>query len=1344
MKVKSLIDVLKLIVILEVILITTSPDNTVQTEHKFWFDYHLQFFCFNVCRINERINILEQTKYHSKKRKTKITKTIYKRAIHHGLLLLLLVLCGDVELNPGPTGIHSTKQECFICHKKFNRIKSHIRASHQFETPEQYYHETESIGNYRAEIMNTRDKWYELSDEDMTLWWNSFLEVPDKSIIIDPAVSHILKTGQNKVLIEDFCRKLHLEEYKYVIATVNNRQVQDEIPVAEHGSIKNVGRNHWSLLVLNTDNQHFYHFDSLSPINNNHANDLARNLSGFFTESYNYNINEVNCYKQEGMLECGACTLHNMDLVCSQIKSQTFINEATFMAKVSMDSIYNQLLTLKENNTFSQKRSNEVTKNNKYTSMDDTLRVSSEDEMTPNPTKNKTAKCDECGKMFLNDKGLSIHISKSHYKSHRSNVMKKYVKDSQKIESSESVEEEYCKTLHPNNRVRELEEEVNKWQYIFEMEQNDEDFLLNVDKFSTFLSNSIYYMPGPKHPAFKYYNLRKQKKEVSQNSTFKKSSNPERKTKNERKKRKEKYDYELIQFEYYNRRRKAVRKIIENDNKGCQISLEELHNGFGMRFSNPNNKYASFNSKTDFDYMAKTDSDYDSTISEKEILQAMNGIKIDTAPGPDKVLMRSVKIKGVSKVLCSIYNRLHRSSLVPQCFRKARTVLIYKGGEANDFNNWRPITICSVLRRIFEKIMDKRIKEFVSFSQFQGGFTNIPGTHINTQLLNEILHSAKHNKNNCSILFLDIAKAYDNIGHLHLASVLRSLPIPQKITETVLKLQTHNVTQIETMKGKTKPIMINRGVMQGSPLSPTLYNLCINHILEQMSEQSISEEFGFKVCDDLPSVSVLGFADDTVLIGKNKESAVLLYNTINHLFSEIGLNINPLKTKIINIERGILLQKQYFLESKEITSIGTGDKIKYLGVNFSNEIIFDSARIIANLNNKIEKLTCSPFLKTEQKMFVLVNYIWPTLIYPFQTAPLSKISLGFFNDIDQIIRTTIKEILEIPNDTPSSFFYSGSKFKGLGLTKSKSEAILQHLNICRVVKSVNNPYLEKLKRFDREETICLEKLNLTIGDQTKMSTKALRNKLQEIEYEKWCELPYKGKGVVLFQDCQKINKRLTKGQGLTETEFKYYLKMINDVASVRSLHGRSKDGHQCRHCSDTENYVSETLAHVLGQCPFSDLLRNTRHHSIRKIIADEFRKQNKYEVFEEVTATAVNGSTRRCDIIVIDRTKNKGIIIDPTVRFENKKTQPEEVHVEKTNIYSSTIPYYEEKYGIEEFKIYGLMVGSRGTIPLFLQDFWNIFKLDSKTLDIIALTAIKYSVKILKNHLYSKKDKIYM
>lgn len=41
-----------------------------------------------------------------------------------------------------------------------------------------------------------------------------------------------------------------------------------------------------------------------------------------------------------------------------------------------------------------------------------------------------------------------------------------------------------------------------------------------------------------------------------------------------------------------------------------------------------------------------------------------------------------------------------------------------------------------------------------------------------------------------------------------------------------------------------------------------------------------------------------------------------------------------------------------------------------------------------------------------------------------------------------------------------------------------------------------------------------------------------------------------------------------------------------------------------------------------------------------------------YEVYEEVTTVAGNGSIRRGDIIVIDKIKNKGVILDPTVSLE--------------------------------------------------------------------------------------------
>ncbi|KAJ4437388.1 hypothetical protein ANN_17532 [Periplaneta americana] len=153
--------------------------------------------------------------------------------------------------------------------------------------------------------------------------------------------------------------------------------------------------------------------------------------------------------------------------------------------------------------------------------------------------------------------------------------------------------------------------------------------------------------------------------------------------------------------------------------------------------------------------------------------------------------------------------------------------------------------------------------------------------------------------------------------------------------------------------------------------------------------------------------------------------------------------------------------------------------------------------------------------------------------------------------------------------------------------------------------------------------------------------------------------------------------------------------MNANVAPVRSLHGRSLDGFRCRYCNEIE-----TLAHVLGSCQHGELLRNSRHHNIRKLIAQTLRNKS-FEVHEEMHCVASEGGgIRRADIVALDETNSKGFILDPTVRFEMSQTQPSEVNKEKQQIYEPTIPYFREKYQMEgTWEVHGLMIGARGTIP---------------------------------------------
>lgn len=718
----------------------------------------------------------------------------------------------------------------------------------------------------------------------------------------------------------------------------------------------------------------------------------------------------------------------------------------------------------------------------------------------------------------------------------------------------------------------------------------------------------------------------------------------------------------------------------------------------------------------------------------EEIVNAIKGIKIDTAPGPDHLLLRSLKHPKVIDILLLIYNFIIKNQYVPASFKIFRTILIDKGGNSNDVNNWRPISLCSIIRRVYEKILDKRLKTFITFCEQQQGFTHSPGTYINSSIVDGILRSASKKKIDCGIMFLDVTKAYDNISHIHIEKTLFSLPIPLSLCESILNLLKDNTTQIETIKGKTQKIFLNKGVPQGSPLSPTLFNLAIDFILEDLAD--VNEQFGYKLTDFLPPVSVLGFADDTVLVSRDKKSLEILYYMAVDLFKTIGLSLNISKTKIIYITDGILSRQSFSFENYVLYSIDNTEKIKYLGINFSGTITFDHFATISKLKTYIEKLVASPFLKDDKKINILNIYIWPIMIYPFQTAPLNKLSREFLNDIDIIFRSAIKEILDLPSDIPNHMIYSAKNCNGLGLIKANWEAYIQHFKICDVLEKCQNAYVLATRNLKHEMGQCLLKLNILTPVEDITSTKQIRLKLRDDEFEKWTKLPSKGKGVILFSHFSPANISFHRRIGLTSSEYKDGLKMIGAVAPVRVLPGRSRDGTRCRHCSTTENYVAETLPHVLGSCPFGEKLRNTRHNSIRNFVAESLEAKG-YVVFQEVTGIANNGGTRRIDIIAIDRKKDIGFIIDPTVRFEIDEEQPVSVDREKKAIYEPTVDYYKAMYKLKSIEVIGLCIGARGAIPSFILQFGKRFKLDFKFFKFLSLTSLKLSILILRNHLYN-------
>ena len=191
-------------------------------------------------------------------------------------------------------------------------------------------------------------------------------------------------------------------------------------------------------------------------------------------------------------------------------------------------------------------------------------------------------------------------------------------------------------------------------------------------------------------------------------------------------------------------------------------------------------------------------------------------------------------------------------------------------------------------------------------------------------------------------------------------------------------------------------------------------------------------------------------------------------------------------------------------------------------------------------------------------------------------------------------------------------------------------------------------------------------------------------------------------------------------------------------APVRSLHGRSKDGPAYR--APGCEAEKETLAHVLGFCPKGSLLRNTRHNRVRTMIAEAFREKDSYEVHEEVPCIATDDSSRRIDIIVIDRGKKQAWILDPTIRYEGEETQAADVDEEKRKIYEPCVADLGQKYRLTGFdvKVIGLYIGARGTISKFFVEFCRSFSLCKDLIKRVVISVLKGSCGILHSHLYSQ------
>ena len=153
-------------------------------------------------------------------------------------------------------------------------------------------------------------------------------------------------------------------------------------------------------------------------------------------------------------------------------------------------------------------------------------------------------------------------------------------------------------------------------------------------------------------------------------------------------------------------------------------------------------------------------------VSREEVKNALRRMKKGKAVGPDELPVEVWKCMGEMdiKFLTRLFNKLLIGERMPEEWRRSVLIPIYKDkGDAQCCGNYNGIKLMSHTMKVWERIIETKLKDRVEISKHQYGFMPGNGTTDAMFALRMLMEKYREGQRELHCVFVDLENAYDRV-----------------------------------------------------------------------------------------------------------------------------------------------------------------------------------------------------------------------------------------------------------------------------------------------------------------------------------------------------------------------------------------------------------------------------------------------------------------------------------------------------------------------------------------------------------------------------------------------------